>query len=123
MSVAPTGSFPHARFRLLAVLLTALAVLFTALSLSQPARAADAGTVQFVKRTGPEFDSYTRNPTASFSAWMNTKFWRSEVFTPYFDNKTSWYKNGWVYEDSYAIDKCVGDGMLETTLAALTALK
>jgi hypothetical protein len=27
------------------------------------------------------------------------------------------------YEDSYAIDKCVGDGMLETTLAALTALK
>jgi hypothetical protein len=27
------------------------------------------------------------------------------------------------YEDSYAIDKCVGDGMLETTLAALTALR
>jgi hypothetical protein len=27
------------------------------------------------------------------------------------------------YEDSYAIDRCVGDGMLETTLAALTALK
>jgi hypothetical protein len=27
------------------------------------------------------------------------------------------------YEDSYAIDKCVGDGMLETTLAALSALK
>ena len=27
------------------------------------------------------------------------------------------------YEDSYAIDKCVGDGMLETTLAALNALK
>ena len=27
------------------------------------------------------------------------------------------------YEDSYAIDKCVGDGILETTLAALTALK
>ncbi len=27
------------------------------------------------------------------------------------------------YEDSYAIDRCVGDGVLETTLAALTALK
>jgi hypothetical protein len=27
------------------------------------------------------------------------------------------------YEDSYAIDRCVGDGALETTLAALAALK
>ena len=27
------------------------------------------------------------------------------------------------YEDSYAIDKCVGDGILETTLAELIALK
>ena len=27
------------------------------------------------------------------------------------------------YEDSYAIDKCVGDGMLETTLSAMSALK
>jgi hypothetical protein len=27
------------------------------------------------------------------------------------------------YEDSYAIDKCVGDGMLETTLTALSNLK
>ncbi len=27
------------------------------------------------------------------------------------------------YEDSYAIDRCVGDNVLETTLAALTALK
>ena len=34
---------------------------------------------------------------------MRAKFWRSEVFTPYFDNKTSWYGNGWVYEDSYSI--------------------
>lgn len=103
MFAAPTGSLPRARFRLLVVALTAFAVFVTALSLSQPARAADAGAVQFVKRTGPEFDTYTTNPTASFSSWMNAKFWRSEVFTPYFDNKTSWYKNGWVYEDSYSI--------------------
>lgn len=27
------------------------------------------------------------------------------------------------YEDSYAIDRCVGDGILETTLAAVAALK
>ncbi|MEO6204583.1 MAG: hypothetical protein ABIO67_04265 [Mycobacteriales bacterium] len=27
------------------------------------------------------------------------------------------------YEDSYAIDRCVGDNVLETTLSALSALK
>jgi len=73
-----------------------------------PAALADgpaAGTVKFVKRTGPEFDRFTRNPTADFPAWMRAKFWRSEVFTPYFDDKTSWYQNGWVYSDLYAIYK------------------
>lgn len=72
-----------------------------------PAAGADTpgspGTVRFVKRTGPEFDRFTANPTADFPAWMRAKFWRSEVFTPYFDNKTGWYPNGWVYSDLYAI--------------------
>jgi hypothetical protein len=101
---AHDGTLPRVRFSLPAALLAALAVLVTALSITAtPASAADAGAVQFVKRTGPEFDRFTANPTTSFSSWMRAKFWRSEVFTPYFDNKTSWYANGWVYEDSYAI--------------------
>jgi len=65
--------------------------------------ASSAGAIRFVKRTDPSFDRFTNAPTAAFSSWMRSKFWRSEVFTPYFDSKTSWYGQGWVYLDSYAV--------------------
>jgi hypothetical protein len=65
--------------------------------------ASTTGQIRFVKRTEPSFDRFTNAPTAAFSQWMGTKFWRSEVFTPYFDSRTSWYGQGWVYLDSYAI--------------------
>ena len=29
--------------------------------------------------------------------------WRMNVFSPYFDSRTGWYPNGWVYDDAYAI--------------------
>jgi hypothetical protein len=29
--------------------------------------------------------------------------WRMTVYAPYFDSKTSWYKNGWLYKDAYAL--------------------
>jgi Hypothetical glycosyl hydrolase family 15 len=86
------------------VLTSALVML--AAVLPSPATASDAATagrVNFVKRTGPEFDRFTRNPTAQFSEWMRAKFWRAEVFTPYWDAKNDWYDNGWVYQDLYAI--------------------
>jgi hypothetical protein len=35
--------------------------------------------------------------------WLNAHMWRMVVWSPYFDDKTSWYPNGWVYDDSYAI--------------------
>jgi hypothetical protein len=31
--------------------------------------------------------------------------WRMVVWSPYFDSRTSWYANGWVYDDAYAIYK------------------
>jgi hypothetical protein len=64
---------------------------------------ASAGTVKFVKRTEPAFNHFMESPTPEFVAWMNHDFWRAEVFSPYFDNKTSWYPNGWMYKDLYAL--------------------
>ena len=29
--------------------------------------------------------------------------WRMTVWSPYFDEKTAWFANGWVYDDAYAI--------------------
>src|SRR3712207_2094457 len=73
----------------------------TASAATEPA--SSAGRVKFVKRTGPEFDRFTRTPAPGFAEWMRAKFWRAEVFTPYFDAKNAWYPNGWVYEDLYSI--------------------
>lgn len=67
------------------------------------AQSTDAGNVRYVKRTGPSFDRFTSNPASEFPAWMRQRFWRSEVSTPYFDEKTRWYGQGWIYRDLYAI--------------------
>jgi hypothetical protein len=72
---------------------------------AQPAAAESsaAGTPKFVLRMGPEFNHFVESPTPAFVSWMNQNFWRTEVFSPYFDNKTSWYPHGLVYRDLYAI--------------------
>ncbi len=62
-----------------------------------------AGIVKFVKRTEPAFNRFMESPTGEYQSWINQHLWRSEVFTPYFDAKTSWYPHGWVYKDLYAI--------------------
>jgi hypothetical protein len=86
--------------------LLAAAMLAATVASAQPAAAAEsssAGTPKFVLRMGPEFNHFVEGPTPSFVSWMNQNFWRTEVFSPYFDNKTSWYPHGWVYRDLYAI--------------------
>jgi hypothetical protein len=103
----------HRVFRAAACAL-AVAVVLTAATAATSAAAASPGVVRFVKRAGPEFDRFTSSPTPAFAEWMQTKMWRSMVFTPYFDNKTSWYKQGWVYEDLYALYK---DSSLSTKYA------
>ncbi len=42
--------------------------------------------------------------------WMRDRFWRMLVYSPYFDEKTSWYPNAWIYLDSYAIYTSSSDG-------------
>jgi hypothetical protein len=86
----------------------ALAVLAAAAAAAGPAAIAraeegSAGAVRFVKRTDPSFDRFTASPTPQFAAWMRAKLWRSAVFTPYFDTRTAWYPQGWVYQDLYAL--------------------
>jgi hypothetical protein len=87
----------------------ARAVLAAAAAAAGPAATAraeepgSAGAVRFVKRTDPSFDRFTSSPTPQFAAWMRAKFWRSAVFTPYFDAQTAWYPQGWVYQDLYAL--------------------
>ncbi len=61
------------------------------------------GEVRFVKRMTPEFDRHVVGTTPVQQAWLNDKLWRTEVFTPFFDGMTSWYGQGWVYKDLYAI--------------------
>jgi hypothetical protein len=67
------------------------------------ASADTAGTVHFVRQADSSFDQFTSSPTAGTEEWMRSHVWRMTVWAPYFDNKTSWYANGWVYDDSYAI--------------------
>jgi hypothetical protein len=66
-------------------------------------RAADEGTVQLLKRTTSASNSFTDAPTLDLQQWMSDHFWRMVVFSPYFDSRTRWYPNGWIYIDSYAI--------------------
>jgi Hypothetical glycosyl hydrolase family 15 len=85
------------------------AALFTAVTvmvfstISASALADSAGTVHFVRFSEPSFDQYLDDPSPSMREWLNTHFWRMGVYTPYFDSKTAWYPNGWLYKDSYAL--------------------
>src|SRR5262249_3572193 len=63
----------------------------------------EAGKVHFVKGAGSSFDSYTRNPGVDQQQWMRDHFWRMRAYTPYFDQRLSWYPDAWVYKDLYAI--------------------
>ncbi len=67
------------------------------------AAAAPAGTVHFVGLADSGFDKFTSNPTATSQEWLRAHMWRMIAWSPYFDGRTSWYPNGWVYDDSYAI--------------------
>ncbi|MFT4034874.1 MAG: putative glycoside hydrolase [Patulibacter sp.] len=88
-----------------------LASVLALVACSVPAGSADAavdasgtpGAVRFVKRMDPSFDKYVTNPSAERITWLNQKLWRTEVFTPFFDSRTAFYGNGWVYSDLYAI--------------------
>jgi hypothetical protein len=69
-----------------------------------PGAGAAVGDARVVKRMGDSsFDAVVTNPSAATITWLNDHFYRMEVFTTFFDNKTSWYPKGWVYSDSAVI--------------------
>ena len=86
-----------------------LAILFV-LPFCSPAAAAagsagsvagSAGSVNYFLMASSPWDRFTSDP--AMESWFTTHIWRMGVFSPYFDEKTSWYPDGWVYDDSYAI--------------------
>ncbi len=89
----------------------AVAILATAAAFGAGAAPASAATdatartgeVRFVKRMTPADDKHVTSNDAAKQAWLNDKYWRTEVFAPFFNNMTSWYRQGWVYSDIYAI--------------------
>jgi hypothetical protein len=74
-------------------------------ALTSSASAETAGTVHFVRAADSGFDSFTSSPTLEQQAWLRAHMWRMTAWSPYFDQKTSWYPQAWMYKDAYAIYK------------------
>jgi hypothetical protein len=83
--------------------------LVTALTLSlacvEQASADSAGAVHFVRAADSGFDQYTSNPAPEAQTWLRDHMWRMTAWSPYFDSRTSWYPQAWMYDDAYAIYK------------------
>jgi len=62
-----------------------------------------AGTVHFVRSADSGFDQFTSTSSPEAQAWLRSHMWRMMVWSPFFDQKTSWYGQGWMYDDAYAI--------------------
>ena len=81
-----------------------LLVLFVAVLLAcAPAAFADAGSVRLARGAESSFDAFTRSPSAAEQSFMRDHYWRMRVYSPYFDSRLSWFRDGWVYQDAYAI--------------------
>src|SRR2546421_299136 len=63
----------------------------------------DQGVVHFVRGATTEFDRFTAHRSPRYGAFLRRHLWRMVAYSPYFDNKTRWYPNAWVYDDAYAI--------------------
>ncbi len=72
-------------------------------TLASAASADTAGTVHFLRSADSSFNQFTSSPTGATQEWLRGHMWRMITWSPYFDQKTSWYPNAWVYDDSYAI--------------------
>jgi hypothetical protein len=90
--------------RLLATLILAAALAGAVVALTvRSARPVDQGVVHFLGGTNSSFDRYTSGQDPGYGAFLRGHFWRMVVYSSYFDDKTRWYPNGWVYKDAYAI--------------------
>src|SRR5262245_5465456 len=64
---------------------------------------APEGQVRYFNKAGSGFDPYSSHPSTTDQAWMRDHYARMQTYSPYFDQRLSWYPNAWVYKDSYAI--------------------
>ncbi len=84
-------------------LATAMALLTCGALASADAVADPAGAVHFMRSADSGFDQYTEAPSPEAQAWMREHVGRMIAWSPYFDSRTRWYPNAWVYRDAYAI--------------------
>jgi hypothetical protein len=61
------------------------------------------GVVNIYISTNSTWDAFTDSPSPAQQEWFRENAWRMLVYSPYFDQRLSWYPNGWVYLDLYAI--------------------
>jgi hypothetical protein len=86
--------------------LVALRIVLVALLaalLFAPAAVAGEGSVRLARGAESSFDVFTRSPGPSEQSFMRERYWRMRVYSPYFDSRLAWYRDGWVYQDAYAI--------------------
>lgn len=62
-----------------------------------------ASSLRFIWHNSSATDPYTGSPDATQQQWFQQHMWGMQVYSPYFDDKLSWFPNGFVYSDSYAI--------------------
>jgi hypothetical protein len=84
-------------------LVATFAILIAGAFAPAAASAADAGTVRLARGAESSFDGYTKAPSSAQQSFMRSHYWRMRVYAPYFDSRLSWYRDGWVYQDAYAI--------------------
>ena len=82
---------------------TALVRLLFALSAGTLAWAQSPGHANIFVFAPSGFDSYTSAPSTLTQQWLAQHMAGMTVFTPYFDSRTWWYPNGYVYQDLYAV--------------------
>lgn len=83
----------------------ALAIAFNGLASTGGifAQTTEPGRVNLIKTDSTQFDGYIAGSDANSQQWMRDHFWRMKAYTPFFDEKTSWFSNALFYADSYAV--------------------
>src|ERR1700761_5612424 len=63
----------------------------------------NAGHVNYLEYAQSAFDAYDSAPSPAGIQWMQKEFASMVVFSPFFDSRTSWFPNAYVYQSFYGI--------------------
>src|ERR1017187_6998384 len=85
-----------------AALVRPIAALFAG-SVALLAQAGSPGHVNYLEYAQSAFDQFTDAPASAMQQWLQKEFASMVVFSPYFDTRTSWFPNAYVYQNLYAI--------------------